>query len=113
MLPEKDRVRLLHMRDHAQEAWLLSKGRSLDDLQTDRMLNLSLVRLLEIVGEAASRVSEETRSLFPEIPWSQIVSLRNRLIHGYDDVDFNILWNIINNEIPPLVEDLKRIIEKE
>ena len=112
MLLEKDRVRLLHMQDHAREAMLLAKGRTRDDIEIDRMLNLSLVRLLEIVGEAASRVSEETKSLFPMIPWSQIISLRNRLIHGYDNVDFNILWNIINKEIPPLVEELKRIIEK-
>ena len=58
-------------------------------------MNLALVRLLEVVGEAASRVPVDERSQYPQIPWSQIVALRNRLIHGYDSVDFDILWQIL------------------
>ena len=73
-----------HMLDHAREAVTLAQRKSRADLDSDRLLNLALVRLLEIVGEAAGRVPEEVRALHPEIPWSQIVSLRNRLIHGYD-----------------------------
>jgi uncharacterized protein with HEPN domain len=68
------------------------RGKTRPDLDRDRLLNLALVRLLEIVGEAASRMPQEERARHPEIPWSDIVSLRNRLIHGYDEVDFDILW---------------------
>ena len=69
----------------------MASGRTRGELDTDRQLNLSLVRLLEIVGEAASRVPAEIRVRHPDIPWPEIVGLRNRLIHGYDSVDFDML----------------------
>jgi uncharacterized protein with HEPN domain len=87
------------MLDHAREAVQLVHGHERADLDQDRLLNLALVRLLEIVGEAANRVPERERERLPEIPWPQIVSLRNRLIHGYDDVDFDILWQIVSRDL--------------
>ena len=110
MLSQRDRVRLDHMLEHAREAITLTRGKTRADLDSDRVLNLALVRLLEIVGEAAGRVSEENRALHPEIPLPQIVGLRNRLIHGYDSVDFDILWQIVIQDLPPLVAALKDII---
>lgn len=83
---------------------------SREDLDNDRKLNLSLVRLLEIVGEAASQVTEETRRLNAELPWNQMVGLRNRLIHGYNEVDFDILWTILMEDLPPLILQLKRAL---
>ena len=71
------------------------------------------MRLLEIVGEAAGRVSEEESALHPEIPWPQIVGLRNRLIHGYDAVDYDILWQIITDDLPLLVKALEAILAPE
>ncbi|TAJ85253.1 DUF86 domain-containing protein [bacterium] len=71
------------MLDHAREAVSMVQGRTRTDLDTDRLLNLALVRLLEIIGEAAGRVAKEERDLYPDISWPEIVSLRNRLIHGY------------------------------
>jgi uncharacterized protein with HEPN domain len=103
-------VRIRHMLDHAREAVAMAKGKTRDDLQTDRMLNLALVRLLEIVGEAASRTPLDERALHGDIPWSQIVGLRNRLIHGYDSVDFEILWQIVNHDLPTLIVALERIV---
>jgi uncharacterized protein with HEPN domain len=79
-------------------------------LDNDRQLNLSLVRLLEIVGEAASRTSESTRYILLDVPWMQITGLRNRLIHGYDEVDFDILWAIVQDDLPPLVVQLKQAL---
>lgn len=84
----------------------LMAGRTRSDLDTDRVLSLALVRLLEIVGEAAARVSAEARAKYPAIPWSEIVSLRNRLIHGYDAVDMDVLWSIVNIDLPALVQNL-------
>jgi uncharacterized protein with HEPN domain len=95
-------VRIRHMLDHSREAVELTRGRLRADLDTDRMLNLSLVRLVEVVGEAASSVPEEFRMRFPEIPWRQIVGMRNRLIHGYQTVDFDILWAIVEQDLPVL-----------
>jgi uncharacterized protein with HEPN domain len=102
-----------HMLDHAREAMDLVQGRTRADLDTDRLLNLALVRLLEIIGEAANRIPEEEQARYPQIPWPPIVSLRNRLIHGYDSVDFDILWQIVTEDLPPLVVSLERIISSE
>ncbi|MBI5197642.1 MAG: DUF86 domain-containing protein [Nitrospirae bacterium] len=105
MTRHESMVRLRHMLDHAREAVEMVKGRVRSDLDTDRQLNLSLVRLLEIIGEAASRVPREECDRYPDIPWSDIVGLRNRLIHGYDDVDFDILWQILTDDLPPFISD--------
>ena len=102
---------LRHMLDHAEEAVSLARGKSRPDLDNDRLLNLSLVRLLEIIGEAANRISFENQQRYPTIPWQQIIGLRNRLIHGYDAVDFDILWQIVTVDLPPLVNVLKEILE--
>ena len=98
---------------HAQEAVTLAEGKQRSDLDADRLLNLALVRLLEIIGEAANRISEEEQQRHPDIPWAQIVGLRNRLIHGYDAVDFDILWQIIADDLPPLIAGLEAIISSE
>jgi len=98
------------MLDHAQEAVAMAAGKTRDDLDTDRKLNLALVRLLEIVGEAANRTPADERAQYRDIPWTQIVGLRNRLIHGYYSVDFEILWQIINHDLPPLIEALEQIV---
>jgi uncharacterized protein with HEPN domain len=63
------------------------------------------------VGEAAARLSAETRDHSPQIPWPDIIGLRNRLIHGYDIVDFDILWDIVNDDLPPLIAQLREVLE--
>jgi len=85
------------------------RGKTRADLDQDRQLNLALVRLLETIGEAAARVPKEEHSHYPAIPWAEIVSLRNRLIHGYDQVDFDILWQIVTHDLPKLIEALEKI----
>lgn len=89
----------------------MARGRTRADLDTDRQLNLALVRLLGVVGEAAGRVASEERAAPPDIPWPEIVGLRNRLIHGYDSVDFDILWEIVSNDLPPLIAVLEKALE--
>lgn len=74
------------------------------------MMNLALMRLMEIVGEAAARVPDDFRSCHPQEPWRDISDLRNRLIHGYDSINFDILWAIIQTDLPPLIKQLKEII---
>ena len=106
-------VPLQHMLDSAQEAVGLARGRKQEDLDTDRMLNLSLTRLLEVIGEAATRVPQDEREKYPSIPWEQIIGLRNRLIHGYDSVDMAIVWQIVTTDLPELVAEMKRILGKQ
>lgn len=91
MPPTKDLVRLRHILEYARETMEIFQARSRRDLDSDMLLGLALVRLLEMIGEAANRVSQECQSQHPSIPWRQIISLRNRLIHGYDAVDMDIL----------------------
>ena len=64
-----------------------------------------------VIGEAANHVSEDTRTLAPEIDWGDIVGMRNRLVHGYRDINNDVLWNVITNQLTPLVAELKRLIE--
>ncbi len=103
-------VALRHMISHAKEAIDLAQNTSRAELDTHRLLNLSLVRLLEIVGEAARRIPKDVQLRYPDIPWGQIIGLRNRLIHGYDTVDFDILWEILTGDLPPLVVRLEHIL---
>ena len=108
-MAKDDSVRLRHMVDSAMEAVELIYGKSRADLDTNRVLSLALVRLLEIIGEAANRVTNGTRQQTPNIPWSQIVSLRHRLIHGYDTINMDILWKILTDDLPPLIAQLQRM----
>jgi uncharacterized protein with HEPN domain len=113
MSQHKINVSLRHMLDHALEVVAMTQGKTRADLDEDRQLNLSLVRLLEIVGEAATRIPKEDQSRYADISWPEIISLRNRLIHGYDTVDFDILWQIVNQDLPRLVESLKKVLGEE
>ncbi len=106
-----DTVRLHHMLDHAREAVQMTAGRNRPDLDSDRQFGLAMTRLLEILGEAAARVSETGRQRWPEIPWAKIVGLRNRLIQGYDKVDFDILWTTVVDDLPPLITALNTCLE--
>ena len=96
-----------------KEALALIAGKTRADLDADRQLNLALVRLLEIVGEAAGRTTEDERRLCPAVPWAQIVGLRNRLIHGYDSVDFDVLWQILTADLPKLITELEPVLRED
>lgn len=102
-----DHISMRQLLDHAREAKGLARGREHSDLGTDRMFEVALTRLVEMVGEAATRVSTETRELHPEIPWADIAGMRNRLIHGYDAVDLDVLWYTVETDLPPLIAQLE------
>jgi uncharacterized protein with HEPN domain len=102
-----DRVRLAHMLEAVQEALSFARGRGRDDLDGDRMLVRALTKDIEIVGEAASRVSEETRAALSEIPWAAIIATRNRLIHAYFDINLDVLWETIAIDLPALEKALR------
>ena len=101
MTQHDDELRLRHMLQYAREAVDFAAGKARDDLDRDRMLNLALVRLIEIIGEAANQVSRERQDCHPEIDWPQVIGMRHRLIHGYDNINFRILWDIITLDLPP------------
>ena len=104
---ESDVIRLRHMLDAAREALSFVAGRRSEDLGRDRMLVLALVKEIEIIGEAASRISDESRKALPRIPWPKIIAMRNRLIHAYADVDLSIVWDTLTGALPELLRELE------
>jgi uncharacterized protein with HEPN domain len=104
-----DSVRIRHIVDAAREAVGFAKGRSREDLDTDRKLNLSLVRLLEIIGEAARGVSQEFRESHPELPWESMAGMCDRLIHGYFDVNLDVVWETVREDLPVVIAELEKI----
>ena len=105
-----DSVRIRHILDAAREAISFSDDRSRTDLDTDRKLNLSLVRLLEIIGEAARSISEEFRQTHSDLPWNKMIGMRDRLIHGYFDVNLDVVWETVTKDIPLLIDQLEKIV---
>jgi uncharacterized protein with HEPN domain len=101
------------MVDAAKEAMSFITGRQRGDLDMNRMLVLSLVKSIEIMGEAASKVTKETRDSHPEVPWLNIIGMRNRLIHVYFDIDLDRVWDTITDDLPPVIATLEEIVQKE
>lgn len=108
-----DIVRLRHMMDAAQEALTFIQGRSRTDLDTDRQLALSLVKEVEIIGEAAYQLGRATRDNLHGIPWEDIIGMRHRLVHAYFDINLDILWRTVQEDLPALAAALKPILPPE
>ena len=108
MSKHDDSIPLQQMLDHAREAVNMIAGKERADLDRERMLELALIRLVEIIGEAAARVSPEGRIRYPLIPWREVIGMRNRLVHGYDSVDLDVLWDTVELDLPPLIIELEK-----
>ena len=106
-----DAIRCRHMLDAAREAVAFGSGRCRGDLSTDRQLALSLIKSLEIIGEAANHVSQAYRERHPQIPWLDIVGMRHRLIHAYHDINLDTVWRTVVEDLPPLVGALQKMVE--
>ena len=113
MATTEDITRLKHMLEAAQKAMYFTQDRSRRDLDADEVLTLAMVRLLEIVGEAARNISDSIKDKYPAVPWKPIAGTRDRLIHGYFDVDLDIVWQIITADLPPLTSSLEQILHDE
>ena len=113
-MSRRDDANLLRdMLDAAKEAVAFAQGKRRADLDDDRKLVLSITRLVEIIGEAAGKVSKEFQASHSEIPWSDIIGMRNRLIHAYFDVDVDRVWDTVHDDLPPLITALERLISGE
>ena len=97
------------MLDAARDALDFSEGKSPEDLARNRMLALAIVKSVQIIGEAAAHVPEETRKHYPDIRWTDIIGMRNRLVHGYYEIDFDIVWKTVSEDLPSLVRALEEI----
>ncbi|ADW21402.1 MULTISPECIES: DUF86 domain-containing protein [Thermus] len=108
-----DQARLLHMLDAAKRIQELSLHVDLAALAPEDITALAVVRLLEIIGEAAKGLSPELQGRYPHVPWRSIAGLRNRLIHEYFDVDMEIVAAIAQKDIPVLIQQLEAILAEE
>jgi uncharacterized protein with HEPN domain len=109
MTPE-DLIRVRHMLDAINEALVFSQGKSRDDLDNNRMLTLAIIKELEIIGEAASKITPEFKANQPLVPWLDIVGMRNRLTHGYFDIDLDLVWTTVQEDLPFLLDQLKVMV---
>ena len=109
MRPE-DRVRLQHMLDAAEDAMRFASGLTRADLDTNRMATFAILRAVEIIGEAATTVTDETKQAHPELPWRSIIGMRHRLIHAYYDVDLDRVWDTVTVDLPPLIVKLRPLL---
>ena len=89
----------------------MAREETRNSLETDEKFSLAVVRLLEIIGEAATHVSAESKAQLSTLPWPQIVGMRNRIVHAYFDVDYDVVWNTLQNDIPFLIRELETILD--
>ena len=106
-----DAIRLRHMLDAAHEAIAFAQGHTRNHLNSDRKLVLALVKDVEIIGEAAYQISPATRDQLPDIPWDDIIGMRHRLVHAYFDINLDILWKTVQEDLQSLVEALEDILK--
>lgn len=99
------------MLDSTEAILSFTKGRKRGALNKDRLLLSGVLRELEIIGEAAGRISDKTKKKFSKIPWKELIGMRNRLIHAYFDVDHDIVWKTIREYLPSFLEDVYEAIE--
>ena len=109
-MPLPDAVRVRHIRDAARDAVRFVEGKSRADMEANEMLCLALVRLLEIIGEAANGISPDLRKKYPTVHWAGMTGMRNRLIHGYFDVNLDVVWETVTKDLPPLVTEMELVL---
>lgn len=109
-MTSEDRIRICHMLDAVREALAFMIDKSREDLGNNRMLTLAIIKELEIIGEAASKLTPEFKAGQPYIPWADIVGMRNRLTHGYFDIDLDRVWDTVLEDLKPLCAELEKLV---
>jgi uncharacterized protein with HEPN domain len=106
----EDRIRLMHMVESAKRAVRISSGLTAALLAADEIRMLAVVKSIEVIGEASTKVGEETRQRLPAIDWQGIRQMRNRMIHGYDTIDPARVWDALSIDVPPLIAEIERAL---
>jgi uncharacterized protein with HEPN domain len=110
MQQNRDLAYIRHMLDFSRQAVDFLHSRRRSDMDTDAMLALAVTRLIELVGEAARKTSPAIKKLHPEIPWTLIIGTRDRLAHGYIEIDYDIIWRIVKKDLPHLIKQLEMLL---
>ena len=106
-----DKVRLMHIMDAICEIETYLIDKEFSDFMENSMMRYASIKQLEIIGEASNHISDETKSMFSQIEWAQIIGMRNVFVHAYFGVDSNLVWEIINNDLPDLKSKIHEIID--
>ena len=109
-MPQGDLLYLGHMLDVSLQALSKIQGKSREEFDEDENLRLAVTHLIQMIGEAARRVSPESRQRYPEIPWADIIGMRHKVVHDYLDIDFDVVWAVVTDDLPELVDQLKPIV---
>jgi uncharacterized protein with HEPN domain len=109
---QRDREFLLDILEAAKLAVSYVGEKSKEDFLKDIQCQDAVIRRFEIIGEASRRISEDTQAASPDLPWGEMVGMRNVMIHEYDDVDLSVVWETVKNDLPPLIDLLERILSK-
>jgi uncharacterized protein with HEPN domain len=110
MLLDNDQNRLKHILVAAMKAIAFAEGRQQAELKKDEQFLFAVIRCLEIIGEAAARMSNDVRENHPDIPWQRMIGTRNRLIHAYFDVDVDVVWKTVTEELPYLIRQIEKLL---
>jgi uncharacterized protein with HEPN domain len=100
---QRDPAYFLDIRDAARLAIQYVSGKSYEDFLSDIQCQDAVIRRVALIGEAARRISDETRKEHPQFPWREMVSMRNLVIHEYDDIDLSVVWDTVNKNLPDLL----------
>lgn len=109
-MPKDDFVYLGHMLDMAVKALEITHGKIREAYDRDETLRLALAHLIQNIGEAAGRISPEFLKMYPQIPWSEIIGMRHKIVHDYMGVDEDVVWEVVSQDLPSLVEALSKIV---
>lgn len=109
-MPRDDRITLEQMLDTARQIHLLVRKRNRKTFETDVVRHLALLHLIQRLGEAASRLSADFRADHAEFPWAEMIGMRNRIVHGYDEVDPDIVWRVATEDIESVLAALERVL---
>jgi uncharacterized protein with HEPN domain len=107
-----DRITLEQMLDVVRRIRTIAQGQTRDAFDADEVRQLALLHLIQMLGEAASRTSAAFRDAHPELPWVQMIGMRNRIVHGYDHVDPDIVWRVATEDVEPVLAALERLVSQ-
>jgi uncharacterized protein with HEPN domain len=107
-MPRDDRLTLALMLDTANRLRSLARARGRDAFAEDDVAQLAVLHLIQRLGEGASRLSADFRAAHPEFPWGEMIGMRNRIVHGYDDLDPEVIWRAATDDIEPVIAALER-----
>jgi len=112
-MSRSSRVYLQHIRDEIEFLTRHTQGVTKDSFLASETLKRAFVRSLEVIGEAVKRLPAELREQYPQTPWRASAGMRDRLIHGYDSVDYEIVWEAVTVAIPELAETINEMLKQD